>query len=550
MRVGAVREGLDVALQRVDGDAVGLRALHQQLGVVDTLCAGHHLLAADEDIEGVGELLRLRHTHRHYGVVRVGHGVEGAHGERELVEDVEVGVVLLLDDAAQLLLHRRAAPHTPPAPSPHVAHRVHVEAVVDQQLHRLRVRQHQRLARVHQRREGVLRLRLTHSVKEHVDSGELLSEARIESVEDVDEHVGDEVERLVVVLLDGHLHVQPGELAQVAVRVAVLRAEHGADLEHALEVRARRAHLLVQLRRLCQTRLLTEVVQPASHPIASPSLEHVGTALGGAGVDLGRVQLDKVLADEELAEEQAHGAADADDRLVARRAQVQPAIVQTRVGVDRDELAVLLRQRLVRGDLRVRAHGRLQLEGQLHLHARNHEDATHGDLDVLEGRGVDRRLHLLDGAVDVDDALLGDLARVVHHRLRNLVALEQAALHGVHVLAEDDEAALALVVHVEGAAADQHLLADVLVDLVQATRHRLEKRRTGSTCGPSLPRTGRWGSRRTGRSQGQCRSQRPSAPRLSSSCAIPSWKGRLPRGESGESGQPSSPWASSPPRGE
>lgn len=35
---------------------------------------------------------------------------------------------------------------------------------------------------------------------------------------------------LVVVLVDGHLQVQAGELAQVAVRVAVLSAEHRADL--------------------------------------------------------------------------------------------------------------------------------------------------------------------------------------------------------------------------------------------------------------------------------------------------------------------------------
>ena len=37
---------------------------------------------------------------------------------------------------------------------------------------------------------------------------------------------------LVVVLDDGHLEVQSRELAQVAVGVAVLRTEHGADLIH------------------------------------------------------------------------------------------------------------------------------------------------------------------------------------------------------------------------------------------------------------------------------------------------------------------------------
>lgn len=49
---------------------------------------------------------------------------------------------------------------------------------------------------------------------------------------------------LEVMLVDGHLEVQARELAQVAVRVAVLGTEHRPDLEHSLEVRAE-CHLLV-----------------------------------------------------------------------------------------------------------------------------------------------------------------------------------------------------------------------------------------------------------------------------------------------------------------
>lgn len=315
-------------------------------------------------------------------------------------------------------------------------------------------------------------------------SVELLGEASIEAIEDVHEHVGNHVHGLVVMLFDRHLHVQAHELRQMAVGVGVLRSEHGADLEHALEIRARRRHLLVQLRRLRQTRLRPEIVQPTPHAPAPRSLEHVRPALRRSGIDLGRVDLHEVVLQQVLAEQQTHRAAQTDDRLVARRSQVDPAVVQTGIGVHRDELAVLLVQRFVGGDLRVGAHRRVQLEGQLDLHTGHHEHFLHRDLHVLERGGLDGRLHLLDDSVDIDNALLGDFARVVHHRLRDRAALEQAALHRVHVLAENDEAALALVVDVEGAATNQNFFADVVLNLLQTTHYaRLEKLRSPLSLG-------------------------------------------------------------------
>lgn len=135
-------------MQRLDGNAAGLGALGEELGVVDSLGARHDFLSANEDIVGVGELLAMEGSREGYGVLRVGHRVEGADGERELVEDVEVGVVLLLDQTAELLLHRRAE----------IAHRIHVESVVDQQLHAVSVGENERLLGVDERREGMLRL--------------------------------------------------------------------------------------------------------------------------------------------------------------------------------------------------------------------------------------------------------------------------------------------------------------------------------------------------------------------------------------------------------
>jgi ABC-type lipopolysaccharide export system ATPase subunit len=93
----AVLEGVDVALDRRDGDAALSGALHQQVHVVDTLRAGDDLLAADEQVVAVGPA----------GVVRVGHRVEGPGAQGVLVHDVEVGAVLLGHQLAKQLLVRR-----------------------------------------------------------------------------------------------------------------------------------------------------------------------------------------------------------------------------------------------------------------------------------------------------------------------------------------------------------------------------------------------------------------------------------------------------------
>lgn len=65
------------------------------------------------------------------------------------------------------------------------------------------------------------------------------------------------VEHFVVVLHNGHLQVEPSELAEVPVRVRVLSPKHWANLEDAVKVSVDR-HLLVELRRLRQVGLRVE----------------------------------------------------------------------------------------------------------------------------------------------------------------------------------------------------------------------------------------------------------------------------------------------------
>lgn len=64
---------------------------------MDTLRAGQNFLAAHKHVVRVGVL----------GVGRVRHGVEGSHRQRELVQDVEIGVVLGLHQSAEQLLAGR-----------------------------------------------------------------------------------------------------------------------------------------------------------------------------------------------------------------------------------------------------------------------------------------------------------------------------------------------------------------------------------------------------------------------------------------------------------
>jgi hypothetical protein len=70
------------------------------------------------------------------------------------------------------------------------------------------------------------------------------------------------------VVLDLHLQIKTGELAEMSVGVRVFSPEHRANLKDSLEITAKR-HLLVELRALGEAGWLPKVFQ----------FEDVGTAL-------------------------------------------------------------------------------------------------------------------------------------------------------------------------------------------------------------------------------------------------------------------------------
>ena len=88
------------------------------------------------------------------------------------------------------------------------------------------------------------------------DTLDLLFADFVDALENVDKEAAEDVKDLVVVLVESHLHVHPGELAEVPRGVVLLCPEHRANLKASFESAARRHHLLVELRGLREADIL------------------------------------------------------------------------------------------------------------------------------------------------------------------------------------------------------------------------------------------------------------------------------------------------------
>ena len=132
-------------------------------------------------------------------------------------------------------------------------------------------------------------------------------ELSVKTIEDSHEHVLNDVQHLVVVLLDLHLHIEAGEFSQVARRVRVLSAEDRSDLKHTVHI-CDNSHLFVQLRRLGEVGRAIEVSDG----------EDVSTTLTLGGDQLGSVDLNEAVLDQGLAEEEASGRLQPENGLIGR----------------------------------------------------------------------------------------------------------------------------------------------------------------------------------------------------------------------------------------
>ena len=183
------------------------------------------------------------------------------------------------------------------------------------------------------------------------------------------------------------LQIEAGELRGVLVGIALLGAEHRAGLENALKA-CSHCHLLVELGALCQIGIAVEVIH----------LEHLRAALAGSSDQLGGVDLDEVLVQQELAHGVDHAALGLEHQLVLVGAQIDPAVINALV--DAGTLHCLF---LLGGGNGLAGNGQC-IRNALHLNGLgDHLNAAHLDVVVLD--------HLTG---DSDDRIRGQLIDGVH----------------------------------------------------------------------------------------------------------------------------------------
>jgi hypothetical protein len=419
----AISEALDVVLGTgavgVDRGVVFAHLLSQQLRLVDTLGARADLLATHEEIVRVRELRVMRRRHC----------VSRADVDRELVEDVEVGVVLLKDQAAEVLFlgcaalrqfHRRESRDCPNLPQVVVV--VQLLACFAQHLDTLCERNSRHLARLR-------KLELI-DVVDTANEVRLALEAYVQLLEDEQHEILKHTHNLVVVLLEFHLEIKTSELGQVASSVGVLGTENRPDLHDPLEAR-RYQHLLVELWRLRKVCRAAEVVQ----------FEDVGTSFRSGTQDLGSLDQGEVLLREELLEDCADTALDPEDRLIDLSPQVDRSVVEPGVKADERSLAALFLL-LLFGSSGLGRQGSLaiiDLQRQWDLGLGLDEQLLDVDLKVLDGGALDGLGCLLHQASDDNGALGGNGAAELDHLLAQLVTGGNDSLDGVKVLAQVQE---------------------------------------------------------------------------------------------------------------
>ena len=129
--------------------------------------------------------------------MRINHGVEWTSVDRVAVEHIEIGLILLTDELAKNFFVLSAE----------ILEGILYVSVVSKELNTLLEVKADILAK-----EGLEGILIT-------DNFEFFCEPLIKTLEDVNEHLSQEVKNLEVVFLEGHLDIEACELAQVAIGV-------------------------------------------------------------------------------------------------------------------------------------------------------------------------------------------------------------------------------------------------------------------------------------------------------------------------------------------
>lgn len=440
MGLSTVAESINVELQRLDRDILGSDSLGEHLGVVHALSTGHDLLSAKHEIIGV----------RVVRVCGIRHGVERAHRHGELVKEVPVDAVLLLHESTKALLDRGGEIIK-------IRSLVGANAVLAEESNSLCKGEHESVTLCTSSLNLSLEL-LRRTVHDGV-AGEVVADGLklnlvllVEAVKNVEEHVGEHVENLMVVLLEAHLNVEAVELTKVACGVTVLCAEDRANFEDTLEATASCKDLLVKLRGLCKTAVVAEVL----------GLKNLTATLRAATKELRGLDLDETLVVKELTEVLADSRGNAHDSLLERGAQRQVAVVKLEFLANDNETSFTLAGSLLDlGELVGGAVSIDNLERELKSSTVHNEERLDLELDsTLRARGWLRRLD--EHAADINDGLSRKARAPLGH-----LSISHHALHGCHMLAKDHERHLGLCANSVHVASAEHLSAGkILSELV------------------------------------------------------------------------------------
>lgn len=314
---------IDVALHTGGLDTALIHPLDQELGIMDSLRAGQDLFTSHEEVVRVGQCW----------VRGVGHGVEGSNSEGELVKDVVVGTVLFLDQSTEPSFvlgavkgRQRIFSQAITTNSPEIIALAQLGAI---EVFGAGFLQH--LDTIRERKlQGLIQPRELVARELRSNDANLVAVLLLQALEDGQEQRVENVENLVVVLLNGHLEIETGELAQVSMRVGIFGTEDGSNLVHSLHVTSD-THLLRQLRGLRQEGFTLEV----GH------LEYAGSGFRSRTLQFRRMDLDEAERVELFPEELADGGLDPEDGLVDGRSEIHDSVVQPCVQVDSGKLGVL-----------------------------------------------------------------------------------------------------------------------------------------------------------------------------------------------------------------
>lgn len=240
-------------------------------------------------------------------------------------------------------------------------------------------------------------------------------------------------------LLDGHLHIEASELAQMSVGIGILGSEDWSNFEYAIKVTAE-CHLLIKLWTLSEARWLIEVLEG----------EYVRATLRSTTDHFWGVDLNEPVLKHEFSIEPANTGLKLEDGLVSWNTQVDDTVVKSDILINNWELLSTLFLLFI--FFWTTAHflflvsdksaGIVDLEWENWSRFVIDPELLNNNLNFL-GATSDWLFRHSYGTLNVDDRFIWNLGAVFNHTFANLVAGCQDTLDSSILLSQLNEKQIA-----------------------------------------------------------------------------------------------------------